>query len=183
MPCSIVTLCTYGEALVNLIVTSPAVAVSDRFVNLNRPLGSAAMANGPLWGVAVVSAEDPAGDVDDALLEPLQAATATDSRMLLKAGAGCLNNGTFALLAGTSWPAISEPADGHDRRMTRPRLLGRISGTGSVTTSGGPDGACRSAARPPPALDQQPVAPLDRDLEPVDACGSPRRPGRYLRAR
>jgi len=62
VPCWIVRLCASGEALVNAIVTVPAFAVSDAFVNFSAPLGSAAcvseLLGAPLGALALVAADD-----------------------------------------------------------------------------------------------------------------------------
>jgi hypothetical protein len=61
VPCWIVMLCISGDMFEKTIVTLPALALSELFVNLSCPLGSAASVNAPPAGAGADEAE---ADVD-----------------------------------------------------------------------------------------------------------------------
>jgi hypothetical protein len=77
LPCSIVTLCIRGAIFVKSIVTFPAFAISELFVNFNCPPGSAASESEPLPATGagadpvVVDAAGVLGEDGALLLLPL----------------------------------------------------------------------------------------------------------------
>ena len=106
VPCWIVMLCINGDMFVKMIVTFPAFAVSELFVNFNAPLGSAASDSDPLAaGTDPVVADDEALDAGDdeaeaelavlllllLLLELPHAATPSASATALSAATGYLD--------------------------------------------------------------------------------------------